>query len=80
MPSNDHSFDEQIRERQGHDALHVRRAVRALAGTVNREQLLGSGMRLNDADDTVLADLCRAFGLPERDVPSELTDFDEKVA
>ncbi len=80
MPSTDHSFDEQIRERQGHDALHVRRAVRALAGTVNREQPLGSGMRLNDADDTVLADLCRAFGLPERDVPSELTDFDEKVA
>ena len=72
-------FDEQIRERQRHDRLHLHRAVRCLSGAVNREDILESGMHLSGADDETLYELCRFFGLPDKQLSSDLTDMEEKL-
>lgn len=72
-------FDRQIRERKAHDELHLHRAVRSITGAVNREEVLDGGMHLGDGQDAALYDICRHLGLPDKELPSELTDIEEKL-
>ncbi len=72
-------FDRQIRQRRAHDQLHVSRAVRSLSGAVNREDAPDGGMRLSDAEDAALYDVCRYFGLPDKALPSGLSDLEDKL-
>ena len=73
------NFDRQIRDRQSHDRLHLHHAVRSLTGAVNRETVYDSGMNLNAAEDAALYDICRFYGLPDKELSSELTNVEEKL-
>lgn len=72
-------FDRQVRERKTRDRLHLHLAVHSLTGAVNREKLYDSGMDLNAADDAALYELCRFYGLPDKELPSDLTGTEEKL-
>lgn len=72
-------FDKQIRERKKHNELHLNRAVHSLSGAVNREEVFDSGMRLNDAENAALYDICRYYHLPDKELSSELTEIEEKM-
>lgn len=72
-------FDKQIRERKAHNELHLHRAVHSISGAVNREEVPAGGMHLNDAEDAALYDICRYYGLEDKELSSELTDIEEKM-
>ena len=72
-------FNKQIRNRQTHDKLHLHRAVQTLTGAVNRETIYDSGMDLNAGSDAALYDICRFFGLPDKELSSDLTELEEKL-
>ena len=61
-------FDKQIRERKNHNELHLHRAVHLITGTVNREEIPDSGMHLNDEEDAALYDICRYYGLEDKEL------------
>ena len=72
-------FDKQIRKRQEHNKLHFSRAVHSLAGTINRKEIYESGMHLNDAEDASFYEICRFYGFPDIELPSEISGAEEKM-
>ena len=72
-------FDKQIRERKMQDRLHMHRAMNSITGAVNREKIYDSGMDLNADSDAGLYDICRYFGMSDKELPSDLTGIEDKM-
>ena len=71
-------FNRQIRTRKEHDALHLSKAVSDLASAVNRRETVG-GMQADREENIALYELCRYFGLPDSELPSDIVDIEEKL-
>ena len=72
-------FDEQIRQRNKYDDIHLKKSYQNLASVVDRTYAGVDSMRLDSNNNTSLYEVCRYYGLEDLDLPSDMTDINEKM-